>query len=194
MKEEKFCRHCGGKLDINTNRCLKCGKEQMDFLKKHPLFIPVVCVVLLICISIGIIFYGINSIHKNSDSAEYSKLDSLLGGLWDNISTTPEEIIQSYKDDFEESESKYSYTYVEITGKIQSIEENDKILKIQLQTDKKDDYKVYCYFDKEDNDEVYDELKNYKQGTEITAVGEFERKGKVLNINYCNFELLLLYF
>ena len=33
--------------------------------------------------------------------------------------------------------------------------------------------------------EVYDELKNYKQGTEITAVGEFERKGKVLNINYC---------
>lgn len=93
MKEEKFCRHCGGKLDINTNRCLKCGKEQRDFLKKHPLFIPVVCVVLLICISIGIIFYGINSIHKNSDSAEYSKLDSLLGGLWDNISTTPEEII-----------------------------------------------------------------------------------------------------
>ena len=185
MKEEKFCRHCGGKLDINTNRCLKCGKEQRDFLKKHPLFIPVVCVVLLICISIGIIFYGINSIHKNSDSAEYSKLDSLLGGLWDNISTTPEEIIQSYKDDFEESESKYSYTYLEITGKIQSIEENDKILKIQLQTDKKDDYKVYCYFDKEDNDEVYDELKNYKQGTEITAVGEFERKGKVLNINYC---------
>ena len=90
-----------------------------------------------------------------------------------------------YKDDFEESESKYSYTYLEITGKIQSIEENDKILKIQLQTDKKDDYKVYCYFDKEDNDEVYDELKNYKQGTEITAVGEFERKGKVLNINYC---------
>ena len=185
MKEEKFCRHCGGKLDINTNRCLKCGKEQRDFLKKHPLFIPVVCVVLLICISIGIIFYGINSIHKNSDSAEYSKLDSLLGGLWDNISTTPEEIIQSYKDDFEESESKYSYTYLEITGKIQSIEENDKILKIQLQTDEKDDYKVYCYFDKEDNDEVYDELKNYKQGTEITAVGEFERKGKVLNINYC---------
>ena len=154
-------------------------------MKKHPLFIPVACVVLLICISIGIIFYGINSIHKNSDSAEYSKLDSLLGGLWDNISTTPEEIIQSYKDDFEESESKYSYTYLEITGKIQSIEENDKILKIQLQTDKKDDYKVYCYFDKEDNDEVYDELKNYKQGTEITAVGEFERKGKVLNINYC---------
>ena len=154
-------------------------------MKKHPLFIPVVCVVLLICISIGIIFYGINSIHKNSDSAEYSKLDSLLGGLWDNISTTPEEIIQSYKDDFEESESKYSYTYLEITGKIQSIEENDKILKIQLQTDKKDDYKVYCYFDKEDNDEVYDELKNYKQGTEITAVGEFERKGKILNINYC---------
>ena len=139
----------------------------------------------MICISIGIIFYGINSIHKNSDSAEYSKLDSLLGGLWDNISTTPEEIIQSYKDDFEESESKYSYTYLEITGKIQSIEENDKILKIQLQTDKKDDYKVYCYFDKEDNDEVYDELKNYKQGTEITAVGEFEIKGKVLNINYC---------
>ena len=154
-------------------------------MKKHPLFIPVVCVVLLICISIGIIFYGINSIHKNSDSAEYSKLDSLLGGLWDNISTTPEEIIQSYKDDFEESESKYSYTYLEITGKIQSIEENDKILKIQLQTDKKDDYKVYCYFDKEDNDDVYDELKNYKQGTEITAVGEFERKGKILNINYC---------
>ena len=29
--------HCGGKLDINTNRCLKCGKEQRDFLKKHPL-------------------------------------------------------------------------------------------------------------------------------------------------------------
>ena len=28
-------------------------------------------------------------------------------------------------------------------------------------------------------------MKNYKQGTEITAVGEFERKGKVLNINYC---------
>ena len=166
MKEEKFCRHCGGKLDINTNRCLKCGKEQRDFLKKHPLFIPVVCVVLLICISIGIIFYGINSIHKNSDSAEYSKLDSLLGGLWDNISTTPEEIIQSYKDDFEESESKYSYTYLEITGKIQSIEENDKILKIQLQTDKKDDYKVYCYFDKEDNDAVYDELKNYKAKAE----------------------------
>ena len=28
-------------------------------------------------------------------------------------------------------------------------------------------------------------MKNYKQGTEITAVGEFERKGKILNINYC---------
>lgn len=185
MKEEKKCRHCGEKLDINSNKCLKCGKDQRDFLKKHPLFIPIVCVVVLICISIGIIFYGINSIHKNSASAEYSKLDSLLGGLWDNISTTPDEIIQDYKDDFEEAESEYSYTYLEITGKIQSIEENNKILKIQLQTDKEENYKVYCYFDKEDNDKVYDELKNYKQGVEITAVGEFERKGKNLNINYC---------
>ena len=77
MKEETFCRHCGGKLDINTNRCLKCGKEQRDFLKKHPLFIPVVCVVLLICISIGIIFYGINSIHKNSDVCNRFELPNL---------------------------------------------------------------------------------------------------------------------
>lgn len=184
MRKERLCKYCGEKLDEN-NRCLNCKRKQSVFLQEHPLLTIAMSVLILICICIGVIFNTINNIYKNSDLAEYSQLDDILGGLWENESITVDELIKYYKNNEEEADLNYGDMYLEITGNIENIKEEKNRLKIELEVDNDSKYKVFCYFDKEDNYDTYDELKNYKKGKEITIVGNFERKGNNLNMEYC---------
>lgn len=186
MKKEKKCRYCGEKLNKN-NECLKCGKNQSKFLHKQPLLIAIGIVVILICISIGIIFNTTNSIYKKSNSTDYSDLENIFTNIWDDDIMTADELVKEYEQDLNDGELEYDGICLGIKGNIKNIEEKDNVLKIELKVNSESDYKVYCYFDKEDNDEIYDELKNYKENTEITAVGEIEKDGHNLNINYCIF-------
>lgn len=189
MKREKNCRYCGEKIDKNSQICLKCGKDQRNFLKKHPIFIIVIIILILICIAIGIIFSKINSITNQSDSYVESgyenTLKDLFSGMWEDISITSDELIEEYEDDKESADDKYEEMYMEITGTIEKVEElEDRTLKIDLKTNNDTDYKISCYFDEDENKD-YDEMKKYNPGKKITAVGCLDRVGKNLKLEYC---------
>ena len=65
------------------------------------------------------------------------------------------------------------------------MEEIDKrTIKVQLETKKDSEYKIYCKFDQDEN-ESYNEIKEYKPGQKITLTGNLVRKDKNLNMEYC---------
>ncbi|WP_455542692.1 OB-fold protein [Intestinibacter sp.] len=185
MGKEKVCKYCGEKLTNNNYVCLKCGKDQRGFVKKNPTLSVFLIVFILICISIGIIFIKVNSITKNSHSGEYIGLEDFMSDFGSDISITTDELIEEYENDKDDADLNYNENFLELTGKVKKIEEVDKrTIKVELKTDKNSDYKIYCSFDKDENDH-YDEIKDYTNGKEITMTGNLIREGKNLNIEYC---------
>lgn len=185
MNKDKVCKYCGEKLENNNCRCLKCGKDQRNFIKRNPLFIAFIIVLVLIVISIGVTFIKINSISKNNDSTEYIGLQNLLGDFWEDISITSDELIDEYENNEKNADLNYNQVFLELTGKVKNVEEIDKrTIKVQLETKKDSEYKIYCKFDQDEN-ESYNEIKEYKPGQKITLTGNLVRKDKNLNMEYC---------
>lgn len=188
MKKEKFCRHCGEKIEKNAKTCSKCGANQRNFFRNHQGFTIFMVFFILICVAIGLIFNKLNYIN-NSKSATYtqSEFESIWGdffeGFGEDVCVTVDELIEEYEDDLEDADSEYIDEYIELTGKIENIDKVDyRTLKINLKTDS--DYKLECYFDRDYNEE-FEELEKYSLGREITTVGCLERKGKKLKLEDC---------
>lgn len=83
-RKNRFCKLCGGKLDIN-NRCKKCGKKYFKFNKT--LFLYIVIVLLIISNILFLLLYDdakatIKNIYEvNNENTDWceSQLDSLIG-------------------------------------------------------------------------------------------------------------------
>lgn len=172
MKKSKVCKYCGEKLEITSDRCLACGKTQKNFIKRNPVFIGFIIILILILISIGIILININSKSKNNDSSEYLGLQNFLGDFWEDISISSDELIEEYERSEKNADLNYDQVFLELTGKVKKVEElDDRVLKVELETKKNSQYKIYCRFDQDEN-EHYDEIKQYKQGDDITLTAE----------------------
>lgn len=185
MKKSKVCKYCGEKLEITSDRCLACGKTQKNFIKRNPVFIGFIIILILILISIGIILININSKSKNNDSSEYLGLQNFLGDFWEDISISSDELIEEYERSEKNADLNYDQVFLELTGKVKKVEElNDRVLKVELETKKNSQYKIYCRFDQDEN-EHYDEIKQYKQGDDITLTGNLVRDNKTITMEYC---------
>lgn len=183
--KEKICKHCGEQLQKNSYRCLKCGKDQRGLIKKNPMIISIIIILLLICISITITLVKLNSISKNSNSNEYIGLQNILGDFWEDISITSDDLIKEYEHNTDDADLKYDDTFLELTGEVKQIQEIDKrTIKVQLKTEKNSEYKIYCTFDQDEN-ENYEDIKSYTEGQKITMTGNLNREGHTLNMEYC---------
>lgn len=183
--KEKICKHCGEKLQNNSYRCLKCGKDQRGFIKRNPMIISIIIILVLIFISVTITVVKLNSIAKNSDSSGYIGLDDLWGDFGEDISITSDELIEEYKENKDDADLKYDRTFLELTGEVKQIQEIDKrTIKVELNTNKESEYKIYCIFDQDEN-ENYEEIKGYKEGQKITMTGDLIRDNKNFTMEYC---------
>lgn len=188
MKKEKNCRHCGETMPKDAKTCLKCGRDQKGFFKKHEVLMIFIVFLILICIAVGIIFSKINYINNNRGSGAYteSELDSVWQEFWgefEDVCITTDELVKEYEDNQAKADEDYIDYCIELTGEIKNIEKiDDRTLKVNLKENS--DYNISLYFEKDDN-EKFEELENYPSGKEITAVGFLDRKDNDLKLEYC---------
>ena len=165
--ENKQCKKCKEQINKKAKKCPHCGAKQG---------IPVWLIIIILIFAIGII----GSIGGNSDDLTDNESNN-------GQSQTPEEIeyIKVTKDELDEAldanaaaaKDTYNKKYVEITGKLGTIDSDLKYLSLMSSTEEWDFNGIYCKIKNNDQKEV---VKTLTKDQEITVRGKITDVGEVL--------------
>ena len=181
----KFCPNCGKEMQEGTEVCINCEKKpnnsttsnNQNQKKKMPTWLIVVLVI------IGILIIG----SAMSNNEETTNENTSTNNTTTNTSTTQQtiEYIKVSKDELDEAldnnaaaaKDTYINKYLEITGKLGTIDSDLKYISLMSRTDTWDINGVHCYLK---NDEQKNLVKTLTKDQEITVRGKITKVGEVL--------------
>ena len=189
----KYCEFCGTKLEENANVCLSCGRQIKNTRSsKSKQSLPTWLIVIIVILAIGTILnindeyeepvnHVTNSETNNNRSNKASDNTNYLPNqVPENI-----EYIKVSKDDLDEAlennaalaRETYINKYVEVTGKLGTIDSELKYLSLKSQTKEWDLKSIHCTIKNKDQKEI---VKTLTRDQEITVKGKITDVGEVL--------------
>lgn len=170
----KRCKKCKELINKNAKICPHCRAKQG---------LPIWLICIMVLVLFGIIFTGNDDdISDNNQNSE-----SLQPPTSDNSSKTPENInyIIVSKDDLDEAlennaaaaKDTYYKKYVEVTGKLGTIDSNLSYISLMSSTDEWDFNGIYCKIKNADQKNI---VKTLSKNQEITIRGKITDVGEVL--------------
>ena len=167
----KQCKKCRSFIDKKAKKCPNCGSKQG---------MPVWLIVLIIIVAIGVL----SSLGKDDSST--SNIDSANNS--NNGSTQvqqPIEYIKVSKDDLEEAldnnaaaaKDTYNKKYVEVTGKLGTIDSDLKYISLMSSTDEWDFNGIHCTIKNNEQKEI---VKTLTKDQSLTIRGRITGVGEVL--------------
>ena len=167
----KQCKKCRSFIDKKAKKCPNCGSKQG---------MPVWLIVLIIIVAIGVL----SSLGKDDSST--SNIDSANNS--NNGSTQvqqPIEYIKVSKDDLEEAldnnaaaaKDTYNKKYVEVTGKLGTIDSDLKYISLMSSTDEWDFNGIHCTIKNNEQKEI---VKTLTKDQSLTIRGRITDVGEVL--------------
>jgi hypothetical protein len=158
----KKCKKCREEIDIKAKKCPHCRANQG---------IPVWLIIIIVIFGLGIIAnIGDNSDNKSSNSKakqkeiEYTKV-------------TKDDLDEALKNNAAVAKDTYDGKYVEISGKLGTIDSDLKYISLMSSTNKYDFNGVYCRIkDKKQKETV----KTLTKGQKIIVKGKITDVGEVL--------------
>lgn len=192
-KEAVVCTHCGRQLESTslknekTKKCKKCKELINKNAKKCPHCganqkMPVWVIVLIVIVVIAII----GGIENNSSSdSNNSQNNNTTNDTTNNNTSKPIEYIKVSKDDLDEAldnnaalaRETYNGKYLEITGKLGTIDSELKYISLYSNTKEYDFVGIHC---KVKNNEQKEIIKTLVKDQEITVKGKITDVGEVL--------------
>lgn len=192
-KEAVVCTHCGRQLESTslknekTKKCKKCKELINKNAKKCPHCganqkMPVWVIVLVVIVVIAII----GGIENNSSSdSNNSQNNNTTNDTTNNNTSKPIEYIKVSKDDLDEAldnnaalaRETYNGKYLEITGKLGTIDSELKYISLYSNTKEYDFVGIHC---KVKNNEQKEIIKTLVKDQEITVKGKITDVGEVL--------------
>ena len=181
----KFCPNCGKEMQEGADVCVDCGKiannttpkNNQEKKKKMPTWL----IVVLVIIGIGII----GSVMSNDE--EKATNNTSTNNSSTNTSTTQQtiEYIKVSKDQLDEAlknnaasaKDTYNKKYLEITGKLGTIDSDLKYISLMSSTNEWDFNGIHCYLKTSEQKNIVKTLTN---GQEITIRGKITDVGEVL--------------
>ena len=176
----KYCEFCGTKLEENANVCLSCGRQIKNTRSsKSKQSLPTWLIVIIVILAIGTILNindeneePVNHVtNKETTNNKSYKASDNTNNLPNQV---PEDIeyIKISKDDLDEAlennaalaRETYINKYVEVTGKLGTIDSELKYLSLKSQTNK----------------EQKEIVKTLTRDQEITVKGKITDVGEVL--------------
>ena len=167
----KQCKKCRSFIDKKAKKCPNCGSKQG---------MPVWLIVLIIIVAIGVLssLGKDDSSTSNNDSANNSN----------NGSTQvqqPIEYIKVSKDDLDEAldnnaaaaKDTYNKKYVEVTGKLGTIDSDLKYISLMWSTDEWDFNGIHCTIKNNEQKEI---VKTLTKDQSLTIRGKITDVGEVL--------------
>lgn len=189
----KYCEFCGTKLEENANVCLSCGRQIKNTRSsKSKQSLPTWLIVIIVILAIGTILnindeyeepvnHVTNSETNNNRSNKASDNTNYLPNqVPENI-----EYIKVSKDDLDEAlennaalaRETYINKYVEVTGKLGTIDSELKYLSLKSQTKEWDLKSIHCTIKNKEQKEI---VKTLTRDQEITVKGKITDVGEVL--------------
>lgn len=174
----KKCKYCQTDIPANAKVCPNCHKDQRNWFERH----------IVLTVILGLIFLGLVG-SALGDSEETSKNGSTTGSNKTNTVTTKEEQkieytkvdIDTLEDELNNNaasaQEKYKGQYLEITGRLGTIDSDLKYISLLSPTDDWDLVGVHC---KLRNQASKDIVKTLSKGQTIIVKGKITDVGEVL--------------
>ena len=189
----KYCEFCGTKLEENANVCLSCGRQIKNTRSsKSKQSLPTWLIVIIVILAIGTILNindeneePVNHVtNKETNNNKSYKASDNTNNLPNQV---PEDIeyIKISKDDLDEAlennaalaRETYINKYVEVTGKLGTIDSELKYLSLVSSTDEWDLIGIHCTIKNKEQKEI---VKTLTKDQEITVKGKITDVGEVL--------------
>ena len=181
MNEEKegtkLCKYCKSEIPAGAKICPNCRKKQ----GKSGCLIAVIAVVVILVL-VGIASGG-GSDDKTSSSSSQGSITVQSSSSASSEETvtytayTVDEMMDDLNTNAMNASDKYKNQYIEITGKLQSIDSDGKYISVLPENEEFAIIGVSCYIK---SDEQKDVIKTKTMGDTITLRGKCTKVGDVL--------------
>ena len=172
----KICKECGTEMSKSAKTCPKCGKEQRNFFLQHK-----VLTFILVIIMLGIIIGATGGSSTNTSNP--TSTTGVIGQSEDKqedikyTAITVDKLEDALEDNAASAKEKYNGKYLEITGKLGTIDSDLKYISLLSITDSWDFTGIHCSIK---NDEQREKIKKMKKGDTIIIKGKITDVGEVL--------------
>lgn len=170
----KKCKECGAEVS-SSGVCPKCGKDQRNFFVKHK-----VITFILIVICLGIIIGATGGSSNNTTTTTSSDTTSTSTETEEKVEyqvITIDKLEDALEDNAASAKEKYNGKYLEITGRLGTIDSDLKYISLLSTTDSYDLVGVHCTIK---SDEQRTAIKKLKTGDTIIVKGKITDVGEVL--------------
>lgn len=164
--ETKLCKKCKEQINKKAKKCPKCGSKQG---------LPLWLIVVIAIVIIGVIFSGgsseesSNSGSNNNSSQQQEKIEYLK--------VTKDELDEALENNAAAAKDKYNNKYVEVTGKLGTIDSDLSYIALMSSTDEWDLIGIHCDVKNKEQKEI---IKTLTKDQEITIKGKITDVGEVL--------------
>ncbi len=161
----KQCKKCKELINKKAKKCPHCGAKQG---------MPVWIIVIIVIVLIGVIAGSGDSSEKASDSnggtsQQQEKIEY--------IKVTKDELDEALEGNAAAAKDTYNNKYLEISGKLATIDSDLKYISLMSSTDEWDLIGIHCTIK---NNEQKELIKTLKKDQEITIKGKVTDVGEVL--------------
>ena len=162
----KVCKECGTEVSSRAKSCPKCGKDQRNFFLKHK-----VLSFILIVIALGVLGSALGGSENNKTESVNS--NEVIEYMAINVDTL-EKALESNPANAKDT---YNGKYLEITGRLGTIDSDSKYISLLSTTDKWDLTGIHCTVK---NDEQKEKIKTLNKDDTIVVKGKITDVGEVL--------------
>ena len=159
----KYCKFCKTEIPANAKICPNCKKKQSGYG---------CLIVLLVFVAIGVIV-GISTSNKQKEFDDIIKNPQSV----EYIKVSKDALDKELKDNAAAAKDKYNGKYVEITGKLGTIDSDLKYISLVSSTNSFDLNGVHCTMK---NDDQKNKVKTLKADQSLTIRGKVTEVGEVL--------------
>ena len=164
--ETKQCKKCKEQIDKKEKKCPKCGSRQG---------IPIWLIVVITIIVIGVIASAggnseESSNHSNNNSSQTQE-------TIEYIKVSKDDLDEALKNNAASAKDTYNKKYVEVTGKLGTIDSDLKYISLMSSTDEWDFDGIHCTIKNNEQKEI---VKTLAKDQEITIKGKITDVGEVL--------------
>ena len=170
MANMVYCKSCGKEIAKSAKTCPNCGEKN-----KKPFYKAVWFWVIIVLIFIGIAAGGGNE--NDSSSSSNSNMNSQENKPIEYQIVDIDELESALKDNAAAAKDKYNGKYLEITGRLGTIDSDLKYISLLSTTDKWDIVGVHCVIKKSSTKDV---IKTLKSDQTIVVKGKITDVGEVL--------------
>jgi len=166
----KNCKECGTEISKGAKTCPKCGKDQRNFFLKHK-----VVTFILVVIVLGVIV-GAGGTEKNN-TVNTSTSQEIVNSSIEYKAVNIDELENALENNAAAAKDTYNGQYLEITGRLGTIDSDLKYISLLSLTDDFDMVGVHCSIMNNEQKEI---IKTLTKDEKIIVKGKITNVGEVL--------------